>query len=76
MAGEQRLGSPASASSGLWSSFHSTLAQAARGPGTPLRQQQLLSPEPAERGEGRSAAGGDLMEEFRTQLTELDLLME
>lgn len=62
----------ASPSSGLWSSFHSTLALAARGPGTPQRQQ-MLAHEPAERGEvGNNGA----LVELKTQFTELDLLME
>lgn len=60
-----------SPSSGLWSSFHSSLTQAARGPGTPQRQQ-VLPHEPVERGD----VGCTSLVEFKNQFTELDLLME
>lgn len=55
--------------SGLWSSFHSSLAQVVRGPGTPQRQLMAsheLSDEP------RSGRGVDMAGQF----TELDLLIE
>lgn len=64
---DQRVNSP---SGGLWSSFHSSLAQSVRGPGTPQRQQET-----AARAES-SAAAKNLLEEFKTKFTELDLLME
>ena len=56
---------------GLWSSFHSSLAQAVRGPGTPQRQpltgQKLV--ETRDEGVVKSVT-------MSTQFTELDLLLE
>lgn len=57
-----------SPSSGVWSSFHSSLAQAVRGPGTPLRQL-AAGLEPAEEEMGRAV-------DMKSQFTELDLLIE
>ena len=59
----------AAETSGLWSSFHSSLTQAVRGPGTPQRQQ-LVTQEPLNETEGGRAV--DMSQQF----TELDLLIE
>ena len=56
--------------SGLWSSFHSSLAQAVRGPGTPLRQQPAATQESSD----EPAAGRAV--DLTRQFTELDLLIE
>lgn len=62
----------ASEGGGLWSSFHSSLAQTVRGggPGTPLRQQShdvnIETREPST----------NKMVTMTTQFTELDLLLE
>ena len=63
----------ASPSSGLWSSFHSSLTQVARGPGTPQRQQ-LMSREVTEVDE--TTVGRGTLVDMKTQFTELDLLVE
>ena len=55
---------------GLWSSFHSSLAQLVRSPPAPQRQQDLETA-----GQRRSAAQ-TVPDEFRAQFVELDLLIE
>jgi hypothetical protein len=58
-----------SSGSGLWSSFHSSLAQAVRGPGTPQRQQMTGQDTSDELTSGRAV-------DLAGQFTELDLLIE
>ena len=67
----------ASPSGGLWSSFHSSLTQVARGPGTPQRQQVVsreVSREVTEVDE--ATVGRGALVDMKTQFTELDLLVE
>ena len=60
-----------SPSSSPWSSFHSSIKLAARGPGTPVRHHDVSQSSPKSPGGPPST-----VVEFQEHMTELDLLLE
>lgn len=68
---ESERKTPGVPNGGPWSSFHSSITLSARGPGTPIRQQ-----EPQQSIIPQSQGQLNALVEMKERFTELDLLIE